>query len=316
MITDTIPGHAEVVETAPPGNIQGQQITWKLEALPPGAEQRYAIRLRPVRAGDLQLEAAAVLPISHKQFSTRIMEPPLQMELEGPASANAGQKVAIKMTLANKGGTPLKGLQLQMTIPEGLKHPAGKEIIADIAELGEGKTKVVDVSLQALKAGRFTVMNSVTYPGGETLKKDLQVVVQEAPGLVLKKVGLPVLVKGKVHEYRIEIVNQGAADAQNVVLTETLPEGIDFFEASDNGMFNPQSRTVQWLLGPVKAGHVRAVGLRIVGQVPGEAANQVTVQATGGVRAALTAKLVVQPAPSTPGSPGGLFNFQKGEPRD
>jgi uncharacterized repeat protein (TIGR01451 family) len=190
---------------------------------------------------------------------------------------------------------PLKELKLHMMIPEGLKHPAGKEIDADVAQLGEGKTKVIDVNLLALKAGQFKVVTSISYPNAETVSRDVQVVVKEAPGLVLKKIGLPVLARGKVHEYRIEIINQGSADAQNVVLTETIPEGIEFVEASDGGTFNAQTRIVQWSVGAVKAGHVRAVGLRIVGNAPGEAAHQVSVQAAGGVRADLTAKLVVQP---------------------
>jgi uncharacterized repeat protein (TIGR01451 family) len=307
-----VPGSAEVVEVGAKATVINQRVSWSIADLAPGKAERLTLILKALRMGELRVEALAVIPLAQKTVSTKVSGLEMHLRVDTPPQVTAGQKVPLKISITNKGAAAQPGVLLTMQIPDGLRHAEGKEIVADLPPIEPGATRAIDVKLESVKAGRFPVAVGLSYSGADLAKKEVAVDVQEAPGLVLKKVGLPVLMRGRMSEYRVEVLNQGDRDAQNVILTEHLPEGVDFVEASDNGVYNPQTRSVQWVLGAVKPGNARAVGLRIIGQRPGEVVNQVSAESMGGVQVGLTARLVIQQPTSTP-APAGPFGFLKNQ---
>ena len=53
-------------------------------------------------------------------------------------------------------------------------------------------------------------------------------------------------------EYTITLSNNGVVDAKQVVVVDTLDEGLTFVNASDNGVWNPFKRTVTWTVDLAK----------------------------------------------------------------
>ena len=53
-------------------------------------------------------------------------------------------------------------------------------------------------------------------------------------------------------EYTITLSNNGVVDAKQVVVVDTLDEGLTFVSASDNGVWNPFKRTVTWTVDLAK----------------------------------------------------------------
>ena len=53
-------------------------------------------------------------------------------------------------------------------------------------------------------------------------------------------------------EYTITLSNNGVVDAKQVVVVDTLDEGLTFVSASDNGVWNPFKRTVTWIVDLAK----------------------------------------------------------------
>jgi uncharacterized repeat protein (TIGR01451 family) len=62
--------------------------------------------------------------------------------------------------------------------------------------------------------------------------------------------------RGSTMTYTLHYHNFGDTAAQNVVLEDTLPAGVEFVSASDGGSYNPGTRKVTWNIGSVAAnGH-------------------------------------------------------------
>ena len=53
-------------------------------------------------------------------------------------------------------------------------------------------------------------------------------------------------------EYTITVSNNGVGDSKQVVVVDTLNEGLTFVSASDNGVWNPFKRTVTWTVDLAK----------------------------------------------------------------
>src|SRR5262249_30884281 len=75
--------------------------------------------------------------------------------------------------------------------------------------------------------------------------------------------------------YELTVCNTGAAPATGVLLTDTLPEGLEHAGGKD---------TLSWDLGTLAPGQERHVPYQVVARKPGTWTNQAAVVAAGGLR--------------------------------
>ena len=80
-------------------------------------------------------------------------------------------------------------------------------------------------------------------------------------------------------DIRIEVTNLQADTLRNVVIADTLPDKLQFVSASDRGIYQASTRTVQWLIDLLPAGETRALTLRVQGKAPGQFAQEVSARA-------------------------------------
>ncbi len=308
VILDAIPSQTDVVDTTPQAQIQHQRMMWKVETLAVGSEKRFVVRLRPQNAGDLECNTAVAVEVAERRLSTRVTENPLRVEVTAPGQVGLSQKIPLKITINNVSAAAQGGLLLTLSLPDGISHrpksakgeplpPVTGMIETDVDSIAPGAKKVIDVPLDGMRGGKFDVGVTVTDAAKNTTKQNVTIVIVDQPMAQLKftKSGTPTPKRGELTTYQINVTNPGNADAQNVVVTEQLPDGLEFREASDKGVYSAKDRTVQWILGTLKAGQTRAVGMRVIGQKAGEMSNQVTAQAAGGLHAETLIKLQVQP---------------------
>lgn len=57
--------------------------------------------------------------------------------------------------------------------------------------------------------------------------------------------------KGDTISYAISYRNYGALDAQNVVVTDTIPNDLSFLSCTGGGTYQSSSHTVSWTIGTV-----------------------------------------------------------------
>jgi uncharacterized repeat protein (TIGR01451 family) len=165
-IQDEVPAGTRFISAEPVATIQGERLTWVLDSLAPGAEQRLKVTVQPAGEGEWAATASVFLS-SSSTLRTRIVRPDVAISLGGPASAAVGQAVTFQIRVTNNGNQPLTGLVLRDQLPPGLKHAAGPELEADLGPLAPGKTKDVALNTTAVQPGIQTNVAYVTTGDGQ-----------------------------------------------------------------------------------------------------------------------------------------------------
>ena len=113
------------------------------------------------------------------------------------------------------------------------------------------------------------------------------------PVVVVAKTGPETASPGETIAYDLMWLNAGPAPAENAVLVDTLPSGLEFVSASGGGRYDSGRRTVTWRLGtlPVNGSGTLTLTARV--------ASTAAVGTTVVNRAALTADLTISPPLAT-----------------
>jgi uncharacterized repeat protein (TIGR01451 family) len=305
LVEDELPPGSRVTQTTPPAAIVGARLSWTVDALPAGQEIRFKVEARLSAAGELTGTATVTAAVS-TAIRTRVSGAALDVALEGPDAVSVGQTAAFKIRIANQDSRRQKKLVLLVRLPEGLKHPAGKEIEADLGELGAGETRKIDLKVNALQTGRCTVEAFVTAPGGAQARAEALLVVSEplplpapgaprASGLTLWKRGEQFPVQGVRYKYQVQVANHGPAGLAGVTVLDRLPEGLEFLAATDGGTFDVAARRVEWRIGGLAPNQARTVWLEVLARTPGEQSIEVIALDGDGHEERLTGSMQINP---------------------
>jgi uncharacterized repeat protein (TIGR01451 family) len=280
-IEDEIPPVARVQGGDPVPLQLGDKATWTLASLDPGAARTLQLELLAIASGEFVSQTTAFVSAASTSTRARVNDEPialtppatglLAIKVNNPAKASVGQQVVFEVQVTNLSPQPLADLVLHVRLDEGLSHSAGKEIEADVGGLAAGATKTYRVPLAAARLGVHNVEVKIVAAGGaEAATRGTVTII--GGGLSIQVPSASKLWRDRDAELRIEVVNQSASAARNVVVSSALPEHVEFLSASDRGIYQASARTVQWLVDFVPPGQSRAVSLRVqakkVGQLP------------------------------------------------
>lgn len=73
--------------------------------------------------------------------------------------------------------------------------------------------------------------------------------------------------------YTITVTNTGDAEAENVVVTDTLPEGVTYLESTGNGAYDADARTIAWTVGALAAEESETVTVTVSADEAGTVTN-------------------------------------------
>src|SRR5262249_37635628 len=101
------------------------------------------------------------------------------------------------------------------------------------------------------------------------------------PALRLRKTGPAQALLYDAVTFRLEVTNTGAADATDVVLTDTLPEGLLFLTSKPS---TSGTNPLTWKLGTLRPGQSRQVEYQVSAMKTGSFDNRAVAEAAGGLR--------------------------------
>jgi uncharacterized repeat protein (TIGR01451 family) len=130
----------------------------------------------------------------------------------------------------------------------------------------------------------------VVVPGGDDIRNCARVQFEHGQ-CVLTRIGRPALRLRKTGPaqallydsltFRLEVSNTGAADATDVVLTDTLPEGLVFLTSKPS---TSGTNPLTWKLGTLGPGQSRQVEYQVSAMKAGSFDNRAVAEAGGGLR--------------------------------
>jgi uncharacterized membrane protein len=102
-----------------------------------------------------------------------------------------------------------------------------------------------------------------------------------AASFTVRQAELTRLFLGRDGDLRIEIANGTGKPLRNVAVACLLPEGLDYRDSSDRGLFQANHRTVYWLIDAMPAGQNRTLIARVSGAKAGQYQTVVSARADG-----------------------------------
>jgi Domain of unknown function DUF11 len=283
-IEEEIPVGAKLVSADPPPQRQGSKAIWLASPLLPGSDLIASFSLQADVA--LELAASTSVHVSAMQpINTTALRPANAANLPAvhitaPETAIVGTPVRFDVHVANPTGLPLTGVRMFGYLPEGLDTPDGRKIeMVNSVTIAPGSKKNLQMPTNAVIPGRHTVQVKVVSSAGEAWATATIDIV--AAALTMRQAEMTRLFPGREGELRIDVTNSTGKPVRNVAVSWLLPEGLDYLDSSDRGLFQANHRTVYWLIDAMPAGQTRALGVRVSGAKAGQYQNIVSARADG-----------------------------------
>jgi uncharacterized repeat protein (TIGR01451 family) len=172
----------------------------------------------------------------------------------------------------------------------------GQNIEAEIGNIEPAASRTIKVQATALQAGRQQLnVRLATLAGMEASgSASVEVGSQGAGSLSVQQPALPRVYVGRESELRLVVTNTSGVPLRDIIVIDTLPEGVEYAGSSDRGIHQPINRTVHWVLEQLGPGQMQVLLLRVQGKAAGPFSNEVVVRAGGTVETKSTATLSVE----------------------
>ena len=167
---------------------------------------------------------------------------------------NFGEEVTYFISVFNSAIVDAKQVVVVDHLDKGLKYVSSSHngvydevahTVTWVVDIGAGSS--LDLTVTAVADEYSVLTNDVTV--GDKIASAVVTVPEIIP---TKDVNNTAPNFGDKVEYTITLSNNGVVDAKQVVVVDTLDEGLTFVSASDNGVWNPFKRTVTWTVDLAK----------------------------------------------------------------
>jgi uncharacterized repeat protein (TIGR01451 family) len=291
-----LPPGVRALVSDPPADNLGETLVWRLGNLEENGKRVLGLELQPAGPGDVQLRPLASYALA-SGLKTSVVRPPFAVTVTAPATAVPQSVVPFQIQVANHQGVPVERVVLRAQLQPGLGHPQGNLIEADVGTLAAGEVRTLHLETSALRPGRWT--NEVTAYGDGVPEAHARAAVQVTePALQLNSGGPRQSVLYQVVTFQLEVNNPSRQSADNVRLSQVIPDGLQFIDASSGANFNPATHGLLWPLGNLAPGQRQVVNFRARARLAGDWALPAAVQADGMAEARLTQALHVEVAPT------------------
>lgn len=291
-VEDRIPKGSTLTGTIPQAQLADKRLLWRLGELKAGEERKIMVRVVPQEAGTIG-SVATVNFVAEVAARTRVTAPKLALTIAGPKQARLGEPVTFQFKVTNTGTADARGVWIRDVIPDGLKHPAGKDLEYEVGQLPAGQSKEIKLTLTAARVGETVNRGIVTADGGVRLEEKVPVEIV-GTRLVVTRTGPKRSYVGRKAVYANLITNDSDAAATGVSLTETVPNGMEFVEATDGGRYDAAERTVTWTVGQLAPRESRTVKVTLLAKATGAQAGLVRASDAGGGTAQVASKTEVE----------------------
>ena len=272
VVQDRIPKGTELTGTIPRAELADKTLIWKYETIGAGKQVRISIRVVPREEGPIG-SVATVTSVAQVTARTTITSPQLALTLKSVEKAKLGAPVVYEFTVTNSGTGTAKDVFIRNVLPEGLTHAEGSDLEYEVGALKAGESRSVRLTLQTTRPGEVTNRAVATAEGGlrTTAESSLLVAGHQ---LRLTRTGPKTRFVGKEATFKNEVMNESDSTVKQAVVIETLPEGMEFVDASNGGQYDKIQRTVNWTIDQIPAGEKQNLEIKVV---PKQAGTQTSV---------------------------------------
>ena len=271
VITDHVPAGASYVRSEPAATVDGSTLTWKFGEMDAGQIQNIKVWLKADQEGTLA-SCALVAADPRVCAATFVGKAALSIAKTGPATANLGADVTYNIVVKNTGNTIARNVVITDAVPAGL---SGQPASVTVGDLAPGQAKNIAVTFKADKRGKACNTAVATASNAAKVSAEACTVVQQ-PGLKIAKTGTKSQIIGRNADYEVVVFNTGDTALENVVVTDTAPEGTVIAAAPGATV---KGNKATWNIASLAAGAKQAFAVKLTGKTGGEHCNTATATA-------------------------------------
>ena len=296
-VEDRIPRGSRLVGTAPQAEMIEKRLVWrKIGTLQPGDERKISIKVIPEEEGPIG-SVAKVSFITEIAAEITVFAPQLKLAVTAPSEAKVGQTIPLTFIVSNPGKGNASNVIVRSVLPEGLQHPAGSDIEYTIGSLAPNETREVRLEVTAMKPGRITPTTIVTADGDvSTESKTAVEVIGEQ--LLLTRSGHDRVYLGRNAVFTNNVKNEGQRPVSQIQVTELVPDGFEFVEASAGGTYSAADRAVNWVIPSLEPGAAATVSVTLAAKTIGRFDGQVAAVGPTGSTAKVKPQVSIEGFPS------------------
>jgi uncharacterized repeat protein (TIGR01451 family) len=301
VLTDRLPEGVTFSSATPAeASVEEGVVTWpELATLKSGSSAAYSVvvTVDPGTTGVLTNSATVSAATPDPDGSNNTAEvqttigvsADLEVKTSGPKEAGQRTEISYAVSVTNKGPDPAADVVVTNAIPEGMSflsatgtHSEANGMITwEVGDLASGASADYSVSVlvEFPESGETKVENQVAVtsgtpdPEGQNNEDKAQTEITGSADLEVKTSGPKEAVQGTQTDYGISVKNKGPDQAFDVILTNTIPEGMSFFSAT--GLFLESGGVVTWEVGTLAAGAVVEYTLTVLVDLSGEGETKV-----------------------------------------
>jgi hypothetical protein len=260
-IRDWVPRGTRLLATRPQAQISPDgRLVWRVGTLAPGQELSVEMEVMPLEEGEVG-SVAEVAFAAEAGARSKVTKPELELRVLAPEHVLIGSPADLALRVSNPGTGPASKVVVEAYLPQGLTHPAGSAIMYEVGPLAAGESRELLLSLQTKEPGSHTCR--LVAHGEPNLRVVTEVPIDvTSPALELTFTGSRRRFLDRQGVVELTVANRGTAPARNVRLAVTLPPGLEFVSANNQGIFEPTTRRVRWQLEELpiaEAGTVRLI---------------------------------------------------------
>ena len=223
-----------------------QMIRARMEPLSAGETKKLRVPLELTEAIegrqlDLSAEAKAGGITADTDVQTvGILNPTLDLRVDGPATQYIGRDETVKVTVTNTSDTPALNTMVAFAAPEGVRDfrmdSRDYDVDAETINVGclqPGQSRTYNATFKSERPGVLKMTAAAEAYCVAAVEKTLETEYKGISAILIETVDKvdPVPV-GDNTVYEIYVKNQGSAPDLNVVLTGELPDGLTFVSAT------------------------------------------------------------------------------------
>ncbi|MDT7042279.1 hypothetical protein [Candidatus Nitronereus thalassa] len=172
-----------------------------------------------------------------------IEQPSMSLKMTGPENRFLGTTATYSLEVTNTGTAPTTGVVVHDTLPSGFTfesaNPPGNHlpntnnVSWNLGTMAPGETKTFQVTGRANTSGRQCNIATVQTERGLKERAEVCTSVEGVAALLLEVTDSPDPVEiGTQTSYSILVTNQGTANATNIKIAATIPDGMEYVSSS------------------------------------------------------------------------------------
>lgn len=172
-----------------------------------------------------------------------IDQPSIALTKTGPENRFLGTTATYTIEISNPGNVPSMGVVVQDTLPAGLSYessnppgnhkPNTNKVSWDLGTMAPGGSRTLQVTGRAVLEGRHCNVAMVNTERGLQERAEACTSVEGVAALLLEVTDSPDPVEiGTQTTYSIVVTNQGTANATNIKIAATVPDGMEYVSST------------------------------------------------------------------------------------